>query len=152
MTGIYRSDTFPLPAEFSFYLAGHDGFPDKPLKQRNAVRVRDAKTQALLKTWSPPRNDTAQRINWETGDAAGREVFVELVDGDTANAYAWLAVGRFSVPGLNPNRDTEDRRKAARLIADFRLQALREPHRADSGRREHRTRTTLRNSAKCSWH
>lgn len=120
-TGIYRSDTFELPSELSFFIAGHDGFPDKPIQHLNFVRLRDAASQAILKIWSPPRNDTAQKITWQAGDLSGREVFVELTDGDTAGAFAWMAVGRFSVPGLNPNRKVEDFRKAADLIAEFRL-------------------------------
>ncbi|QDV45982.1 FG-GAP repeat protein [Stieleria neptunia] len=123
-TGIYRSDSFRLPAEFSFYLAGHDGYPDKPIQRLNLVRVRDAATQAVLQTWSPPRNDTAQKVTWNSGEAAGREVFVELVDGDTAGAYAWMAVGRFSVDGLNPSNEVVRFSKAARLIGEFRIGAL----------------------------
>ncbi|MCS7468551.1 FG-GAP-like repeat-containing protein [Stieleria sp. ICT_E10.1] len=123
-TGIYRSDSFRLPEEFSFYLAGHDGFPDKPIQQLNLVRLRDAATQAVLQSWSPPRNDTAHKITWKSADAAGREVFVELVDGDTAGAYAWMAVGRFSVDGLNPSNEAARFTRAARLIGEFRIGEL----------------------------
>jgi putative heme-binding domain-containing protein len=126
-TGIYRSDSFELPAQFSFYLAGHDGVPDHPIQETNFVRIRDAVTQAELKRWSPPRNDTAQPITWHTGESAGHRVFVELVDGDDGPAYAWLAAGRFSVTGLNPNEEWGKRRKAAKLIAEFRLEDLRRP-------------------------
>lgn len=124
-TGTYRSSAFELPDSFSFYLAGHDGFPDKPLQNRNFVQVRDAATHAVIKRWSSRRNDTAQPIVWQTGDSAGRRAYVELVDGDTAGAYAWLAVGRFSVAGLNPSRTADDRRNGAALVADFRLEDLR---------------------------
>ncbi|QEF98348.1 FG-GAP repeat protein [Stieleria maiorica] len=123
-TGIYRSDSFQLPEQLSFYVAGHDGVPDKPLQNLNVVRVRDAVSQAVLQTWSPPRNDTAQEVTWQTGDAAGRDVFVELVDGDTAGAYAWMAVGRFSIDGLNPSDQASEFSQAARLIGDFTLNDL----------------------------
>lgn len=125
-TGIYRSAAFRLPARFSFFLAGHDGFPDKPLQEKNFVQVRDADTYEILKRWSSRRNDTAQEIRWETGDDVGRNVFVELVDGDSANAYAWLAAGRFSVPTLNPSQRVEDRRLGAGLVASFRLEQFRD--------------------------
>ena len=125
-TGIYRSAPFTLPVVFSFYLAGHDGLPDKPLQQKNFVQVRDANTQEVLQRWASRRNDTAQEIRWETGDHAGRQAVVELVDGDTANAYAWLAAGRFSVEGLNPSRRAEDRRQGAALVADFRMNQFRD--------------------------
>lgn len=126
-TGIYRSDAFKLPKRFDFFLAGHDGYPDKPLQMLNLVRVRDLVTQEVLKQWSPPRNDTAQLATWETGDSAGRDVVVELVDGDSGKAFAWLAVGRFSVTGLNPTRKLQQRQRAAKLIADFQLETLRRP-------------------------
>ena len=124
-TAILRSGVFDLPTTFEFFLAGHDGYPEQQLQKQNMVRVRDATDHQVLKSWSPPRNDTAQPQKWTTGENAGRSVYVELIDGDTASAYAWLAVGRFSVEGLNPNRLIEDRRLAMRLVSDFRLDSLR---------------------------
>ena len=121
LTGVYRSGSFELPKQFEFYLAGHDGYPDKPLGQRNLVRVRDSGTNQVLNQWSPPRNDTAQKYSWQTGDDQGRSVVVELVDGDAASAFAWIAVGRFSVAGLNPSRLVEKYSRAAGLIGDFQL-------------------------------
>ncbi|TWT93243.1 PVC-type heme-binding CxxCH protein [Stieleria varia] len=123
-TGIYRSGRFTLPDSFSFYMAGHDGFPSKPLQQLNFVRLIDAGTNAVLQQWSPPRNDTAQRIDWQTGQHAGKDVVIELVDGDTATAYAWLAVGRFSVDGLNPSQVLSNWRRGAALACDFQLTEL----------------------------
>jgi len=121
-TGVYRSGTFALPATFEFFLAGHDGFPQEELQGRNYVCVRDAKSLEELKRWSTPRNDTAQLRRWETDKFAGRRVIVELVDGDVANAFAWLAAGRFSVHGLNPSSIIENRRVACLLVRDFKLQ------------------------------
>lgn len=125
-TGISRSTAFVLPAEFGFFLAGHDGVPDKPLQNKNFVQVRDALTREVIQRWSSRRNDTAQPIRWETGDVAGQQVFVELVDGDAGSAYAWLAAGRFSVDALNPSRRTQDRRRGAELAATFKLNQFRE--------------------------
>ena len=122
---VYRSDSFALPEQFDFFIAGHDGYPEKPIQHRNLVRLRDSRSTEVLKSWSPPRNDIAQPIRWSAGDLAGRDVYVELVDGDEASAFAWLAVGRFSVAGLNPTEILEDRRRAAELIADLRLKSLR---------------------------
>jgi putative heme-binding domain-containing protein len=128
-TGIYRSATFEVGREFSFWMAGHDGLPDKPYGNRNFVRMVDAISRIELAKWKPPRNDTAQRFEWKSGSdpESKRRVFVEIVDGDSAGAYAWLAVGRFSEPGLNPNGLAQDRRKAAKLVGDFQLTDLRDP-------------------------
>ncbi|MGZ0166927.1 MAG: PVC-type heme-binding CxxCH protein [Planctomycetales bacterium] len=120
-TGIYRSSPFVLPAEFEFFLAGHDGSPSKALQNRNFVQVKDALTREVLQRWSSRRNDTAQPIQWKSGAMTGRQAFVELVDGDAGGGYAWLAVGRFSVDALNPNRNTQDRRRGAKLAATFKL-------------------------------
>jgi putative heme-binding domain-containing protein len=95
LTGLLRSAPFAAPEKLRFYLAGHDGAPDQPLGKNNVARLRDADTRAILREASPPRNDTAQRIEWDLKDVQGRRVVFEVADGNTAPAYAWLAVGRF---------------------------------------------------------
>ena len=124
-TGLFRSDSFECPASLSFFIAGHDGMPDKPLKKVDFVRLRDAATSEVLREASPPRNDVAQKVEWQTADLMGRNVVVELVDGDTATAYAWLAVGRFSDARLNPSDTQSPRSEAATLIGDFAIDELR---------------------------
>ncbi|MBC7967793.1 MAG: c-type cytochrome [Fuerstia sp.] len=124
-TGLYRSDRFEPADSLSFYVAGHDGIPDKPLKKANFVRLRDAVNGEILKEASPPRNDVAQQVTWQTAEFRGRSVFVELVDGDSATAYAWLAVGRFSDERLNPSDTQMQRIQAASLIGDFAIDELR---------------------------
>ena len=101
-TGIHRSGSFAIPEKLSFWMAGHNGLPNQPLKQGNHVRLVDAQTRAILAESRPPRNDTARRFEWNLQEHAGKQGYLELADGDTANAYAWLAVGRFSLPELNP--------------------------------------------------
>ena len=125
--GQTRSAPFPAGSSFSFFLAGHAGYPDKPAHQRNAVRLRDAATDAVLREAFPPRNDTAQQVVWDTSDIAGREVLLEIVDGDAGDAYAWLAVGRFSEEGLNPSAVDSERQAAASLVAAYRLSSLIDP-------------------------
>lgn len=124
-TGLYRSESFEPGASLSFYVAGHDGFPDKPLKQVNFVRLRDSANRKVLREASPPRNDVAQKVEWSTNELAGRRVFVELVDGDTAGAFAWIAVGRFSDERLNPSDAQLRQAEAAALIGDFAISELR---------------------------
>lgn len=124
-TGIYRSGEFPFPNQFYFYMAGHDGFPNEPANKQNLVRLRDAATHEPLQTWYPPRNDTAQLFSLKADAKKTERVYVEITDGDTANAFAWLAVGRFSVPGLNSDNSSEDTRKAVTLIADLGLSEMR---------------------------
>ncbi len=122
-TGILRSQAFTLPGELSFYMAGHAGFPRSPAHKRNAIRLRDAETGATLREAFPPRNDTAQRVEWSLSDIAGRPAYLELEDGDAGTAYAWLAVGRFSLDALNAGGQANPQR-AADLIAAVRLEGL----------------------------
>jgi putative heme-binding domain-containing protein len=124
-SGIYRSAEFSAGQHLSFFIAGHDGMPDKPLKKANFVRLRDAQTNQLLREASPPRNDVAQKVEWNMDDLHGRRVFVELVDGDTASAYAWIAVGRFSDERLNPSDQDARRFAAAAIAGDFTLHEMR---------------------------
>jgi putative heme-binding domain-containing protein len=123
-TGIWRSGVFPAPAKLAFYVAGHDGFPDQPLSQTNFVRLLHAETKAPLKSSPPPRNDTAQEVIWDLGDLLGQPVQVELVDGNSDSAYAWLAAGRFSEDRLNPSDVSGQRQLALQLTTLFRLQEL----------------------------
>ncbi|TXT22206.1 MAG: membrane-bound dehydrogenase [Planctomycetota bacterium] len=68
LTGLNRSEPFELPAKLSFWCAGHNGLPGAPFKPKNFIRLRDASTHALLREAMPPRNDTAQRIEWDLAD------------------------------------------------------------------------------------
>jgi putative heme-binding domain-containing protein len=121
-TGSWRSEPFNAPEKLSFYVAGHDGFPDKPLKQVNLIRLLDAASGQVLQQAAPPRNDVAQQITWSLSKEVGRRVILELVDGDDATAYAWLAVGRFSLSGLNPSDQSQRRSAAVSMISEFGLQ------------------------------
>ena len=125
-SGVYHSAPFKLSESFSFYMAGHDGFTDKAAQGKNFVRVCDAQTKETLNQWSPKRNDTAHLFQWDTKSLQGRNVYVELVDGDSGTAYAWIAVGRFSDSRLNPSTVTKDRQQAAVVIANFRLNEFSE--------------------------
>ncbi len=123
-TGYYRSGAFALPKKLSYWVAGHYGQPGQPIKKTTFIRVKDAKSNEVLFESMPPRNDTAQKTEWNAGTHAGKQVIVEIVDGDTRSAYAWLAVGRFSVEGLNPDRTTDDRKVGAQLVGAFGLSEL----------------------------
>lgn len=95
LTGVLRSAAFPLTGTLRFYLCGHDGTPGQQPGRKNFVRLRDAADGKVLREAAPPRNDTAQRIEWSLEEFKGRSGYFEITDGDTGSAYAWLAVGRF---------------------------------------------------------
>ena len=97
-TGTLRSPPFTIPAKLSFFLAGHNGEPDRAAIPFNKARVRDAASGELLAEALPPRNDVAQRVELDLSAAAGRRGVLELVDGNPYDAYAWIAAGRFEPP------------------------------------------------------
>jgi len=115
LTGVLRSKPFTIPSKLRFFLAGHDGYPNKAVEKKNVVRLRALDTGELLAETLPPRNDTAQLVTWDfTQPAAGvaladkspafadklpaaitgRQGYLEVTDGDNGDAYAWLAIGR----------------------------------------------------------
>jgi putative heme-binding domain-containing protein len=129
LTGVLRSRPFTIPARLSFFLAGHDGSPDKPLGKRNFVRLRDADTQKVLAQTAPPRNDMAQPFSWDLTKHAGKKGFLEIVDGNAGHSYAWLAVGRFHpavvpMPKVIPSQVDKRQLAAAELAANLRLAKL----------------------------
>ena len=125
-TGVYRSEPFALDASFSFYLAGHIGVPAQPANEANYIQLRLADSGKVVHKAFPPRNDQASFYEWDTAAWEGKNAFVEIVDQDSAGSYAWLAAGRFSVPGLNPSEQLGDRQLACQVIDDFGLQRLHE--------------------------
>jgi putative heme-binding domain-containing protein len=129
LTGILRSAPFAIPAQLTFYLAGHSGFPDKPISSKNYIQLCDAATGEVLARTSPPRNDTAQRVKWNLSAFADRRGYLEVVDGDTAGAYAWLAAGRFqppivAMPAVSPSLGSERELAALEMIAALRIKEL----------------------------
>ena len=123
-TGVIQSPSFLLPTEFSFYLAGHDGYPDKAAQGRNQVRLRLENTGDIIASASPPRNDTAKKVTWDLRQYAGKKAYLEIIDSDDAGAFAWLAIGRFkdellSLPKLSPQYRSHLLAAAARIAGSL---------------------------------
>ncbi len=103
-TGKLTSESFACPGQLSFWIAGHNGFPNQVDQQQNFIELQEVATGAMLRQAFPPRNDTAQPVQWSLDDVVGGAVRLVVTDGDAAGSYAWLAVGEFSLQGLNPGR------------------------------------------------
>ena len=126
-TGVLRSEPFTLPASLSFFLAGHNGQPPKPREPLNFIRLVLVDGGAEVARALPPRNDTAAKITWDLPAHSGKRGYIEVVDGDAAMAYAWLAVGRFEpevVTSPRPDRDDSKLRELMRLASDWKLTEL----------------------------
>ncbi len=128
LTGALRSRTFAVPNHLKFFLAGHDGIPTSAPQGNNFVRLVSTNGQELAKA-NPPRNDIAQAVEWDLGANAGQTAYVELVDGDTGAAYAWIAAGRFEpavvpMPSANPNQISARVQAGADIAKTLQLAAL----------------------------
>jgi putative heme-binding domain-containing protein len=121
-TGVLRSAAFAAPEKLRFYLCGHDGTPPGAPGKKNFVRLI-AEDGAVLREAAPPRNDTAQRIEWDLADVRGKMVRFEATDGDSGEAYAWLAFGRFKpeLPELALGGAPSQKALAAELAGRFKL-------------------------------
>ena len=113
----------------TFWLAGHDGFPDRAAGKQNFIRLRAADSPEIYAVAFPPRNDTAQKTAWDLSKQAGRPGFLEVTDGDSGAAYAWLAAGRFEpslvpLPSLSPNLVGQRQQAAAELAQALNLASL----------------------------
>jgi putative heme-binding domain-containing protein len=94
--GTLRSPLFEIPPTLSFWMCGHNGRPDQPDRKLNFVRLVLEDGAEVARSY-PPRNDVAQRFQWQLAPYAGRHGHLEVVDGMTEDdGFAWLAVARFA--------------------------------------------------------
>jgi putative heme-binding domain-containing protein len=103
--GTWTSSPFAAPDSLQFYLAGHNGLPQKEDHKKNFVQLvaldeAGNEINEIIRAF-PPRNDVATKINWDLKQYRGARVVLRMVDGDNAGSYAWLAAGQFSLEGLN---------------------------------------------------
>lgn len=129
-TGVLRSRPFTIPPKLSFSLCGHNGFPGTNPPPANYIRLVLAETGREIARQDAPRNDTVQRYTWDLSESAGQTGYIEIIDGDTAEAFAWIAAGRFepavvSVPAVSPAEATQQKVQALGLIGALRLGELR---------------------------
>ncbi|MGI8604063.1 MAG: PVC-type heme-binding CxxCH protein [Verrucomicrobiales bacterium] len=123
LTGSLLSKPFVCPPKLVFWLAGHRGFPNNPPHEKNFVALVDAASGVDLTHAYPPRNDTAQRIEWDLSAHVEKLVQLKLTDGDNGNAYAWLAAGRFdpAVVSLRLTNADSYLRSVAEIARELKL-------------------------------
>src|SRR5262249_2363386 len=81
---------------------GHNGFPETNPEPVNHVRLKLVESGEVIARQIPPRNDTATKTTWDLKQWAGQQGILEVVDADTGDAYAWLAVSRFEPAVVAP--------------------------------------------------
>lgn len=92
-TGMIASPPFRISGDtIVLTICGHDG--QHGGQDKNVVALVDTRTgQALFKS-AAPGNDAMQERSWDVSKLHGREVRIEVRDGDSGGAFAWLGVGR----------------------------------------------------------
>ncbi len=129
-TGVLHSPAFNAPTRLSFYVCGHDGYTDKAPQGRNKVLLREISTGEVLASTPPPRNDVAQHIEWNLAGHVGKNVHIEVIDTDTGDAYAWIAIGRIepaviSIPTEAPRKNAEWSQSGAEMALRHNLRDLK---------------------------
>ncbi|MEO7300261.1 MAG: PVC-type heme-binding CxxCH protein [Verrucomicrobiota bacterium] len=133
LTGILRSKPFTIPEQLSFFIAGHDGPPQRPTEKKNFLRLRSADDEKILMETAPPRNDVAHSVTWDLKQFAGKKGFLEITDANTGDGFAWLSVGRIvpdelvPMPTVIPNLVEQRQIFAAQLAEALHLKILETP-------------------------
>jgi len=71
LTGILRSPVFVLPKQLSFYLCGHDGFPQQPAGGKNFVRLRLVEDTDKAEAGRARLSQRADMMSEQSGGALG---------------------------------------------------------------------------------
>jgi putative heme-binding domain-containing protein len=127
--GTLRSRRFTLPAKLTLFVCGHLGPFERPAEPKNKVRVRLAATREIVGEALAPRNDVAQRVEWNLKGHAGQEGLLEVVDDLDLPAYAWIAIARIepavvATPKIGPDVVARRWRAAAQLAEVLALRDL----------------------------
>ncbi|MEZ6130275.1 MAG: hypothetical protein R3C59_16440 [Planctomycetaceae bacterium] len=114
--GVLRSKAFVVPFTLELEVCGHLGFPDQAAIPDNRVVLRDFETGAELRVALAPRHDDATTVRWDLANVVGRKAYLEIIDGISDRAYAWLAVGRIQ-PSVTRTGDFDNGRASELLTA-----------------------------------
>ncbi|MCU0959882.1 MAG: VCBS repeat-containing protein [Pirellulaceae bacterium] len=91
--GTMASPLFVLDVdEIRFTICGHDG--PSGGQNENFIALVDARKGEALRKTVAPGNDALQERAWDVRDLRGKQVRIEVSDGDRGGAFAWLGVGQ----------------------------------------------------------
>ncbi len=91
--GILRSSTFRIGGRLiKFQKNGWNRDPNRP----NQYLLKDAKSDAILRTASPPNQDPFMSQFWDVSNLIGREVYIAVIDNDDDSlqkgGFAWIGI------------------------------------------------------------
>jgi putative heme-binding domain-containing protein len=124
LMGILRSKPFAIPKKLSFVVAGHYGMPPSNELSKNFVRLKLVDGDEVIEEVPPPRTDTPRAVKWELAKWAGQQGYLEAVDGDNRDAWAWIAFGQFK-PEVAPTPTTVERIRDRLVAASVITRALK---------------------------
>lgn len=91
-TGVISSPPFVVATDaITFTICGHDGQAGG--RGENYIALVDARKGNVLLRTPPPQNDAMHERRWDVRPWRGQQVRVEIHDGNSTRAYAWLGVG-----------------------------------------------------------
>lgn len=92
-TGVIASPPFRISTDtITFTICGHDGQGGG--QKKNYISLVDAKTGKTLQQTMAPGSDAMQPRSWDVAKLRPREVVIEVHDGDSGGAFAWMGIGR----------------------------------------------------------
>lgn len=115
-TGILRSRSFPAPDKLTLWICGHRGFPQEEAHEENYVRLVTEEGKELKRAY-PPRNDVCQPVEWDLASFSSEPVKLEIVDGDSGKAFAWLGVTRIAGAGIEVGSFGSEETRRVQLTA-----------------------------------
>jgi len=90
--GVIVSPTFAMTADkITFTICGHDG--QQGGRDQNYIALVDYATGKTLIKTTAPGNDAMQERSWDVSKLSPRRARIEVHDGNTDGAYAWLGIG-----------------------------------------------------------
>ncbi len=91
--GVVTSPPFVIAGDaITFTICGHDGQAGG--RGENYIALVDARKGNVLRKTEAPLNDAMQERSWDVSRLRGVEARIEVHDGNSDGAYAWLGVGR----------------------------------------------------------
>ena len=91
-TGVIASPAFTITCEtIDFTIRGHDGQGGG--RQKNFIALVDIKKGKILLKTAAPGNDALQKGSWDVTKYQGLEVRIEVHDGLSEAAFAWIGIG-----------------------------------------------------------
>ncbi|TWU42760.1 hypothetical protein [Novipirellula artificiosorum] len=92
-TGVASSPPFVIADdEISFTICGHDGAGGG--EGKNYIALVDARKGEMLMQTAAPGHDGMQQRSWNVRPHQGKEVRIEIHDGNSGSAYGWMGIGK----------------------------------------------------------